>query len=60
MVPIPRAGIGGMGSRLAGNGGMDIGGKSRPNIELSISRGPDIPVNLLSYKSRESSNPRRS
>ncbi|CAD6217122.1 GSCOCG00004681001-RA-CDS [Cotesia congregata] len=51
MVPMPRAGIGGMGSRLAGNGGIDIGGKSRPSIELSISRGPDIPLNLLSHGS---------
>lgn len=45
MDPIPRGGIGGIGSRLGGRG---IGGKSSPHMELPMSQGPVIPVNRLS------------
>lgn len=45
MDPIPRGGIGGIGSRLDGRG---IGGKSSPHMELPMSQGPVIPVNRLS------------
>lgn len=47
MDPIPRGGIGGIGSRLGGRGGIDIGGKSSPHMELPMSQGV-IPVNRLS------------
>jgi len=46
MDPIPRGGIGGIGSRLGG--GIVIGGKSSPHMELPMSQGPVIPVNRLS------------
>lgn len=45
MDPIPRGGIGGIGSRLGGRGGI---GKSSPYMEDPMSLGPVIPVNRLS------------
>jgi len=48
MDPIPRGGIGGIGSRLGGRGGIVIGGKSSPHMVEPMSLGPVIPVNRLS------------
>lgn len=48
MDPIPRGGIGGIGSRLGGRGGIVIGGKSSPHMVDPMSLGPVIPVNRLS------------
>lgn len=48
MDPIPRAGIGVIGSRLDGRGGIVIGGYSSPRMELPMSQDPVIPVNRLS------------
>ncbi|KYN14288.1 hypothetical protein ALC57_13455 [Trachymyrmex cornetzi] len=46
MDPIPRGGIGGIGSRLGGRGGIVIGGKSSPHMVEPMSLGPVIPVEV--------------
>ncbi|KYN33558.1 hypothetical protein ALC56_12270 [Trachymyrmex septentrionalis] len=46
MDPIPRGGIGGIGSRLGGRGGIVIGGKSSPHMVEPMSLGPVIPVEI--------------